>query len=310
MIHAPPLVTVNELCDRAQAWAETYYCLPDREGHRRPTGEAKNIRDALRAMRAVAGSKPAEELAAEDLFACQQWMVEQGLSRKVINARTNRIRRVIKWATKPPHRLLPPATLLDMQLVEAIKWGRSTAPDHGDVQPVSQELVTATMAVASPTLYAMLDLNWCTGMRPGELVGIRKSELTIERPRLASGKQIEVMVYRPAVSKIRHRGLDRNVFLGPEARRVVEDFARRTKDDRLFNYTVGSYRQLVERANRKHKIPHWTPAQIRHSFATRMRQTAGIDVVQVLMGHRHRSTTEIYALPDCAAAIEAIFRFG
>jgi integrase len=303
--------TVNELCDRYQAWADEYYRLPDRNGKRRLTGESFNMRDAMRAIRAVAGDKPPGDVMAEDLCACQQWMVDQAnLSRETINARVNRIRRVFRWATRPPHRWVPLHVLVDLQLVEPLSWGRTRAKESSPVEPVAWEHVTATMAVAPPQIYTMLDLHWSTGMRPGELVRIRRSELTVEQPRLATGGSVEVMVYRPSEHKTRHYGLDRNVFLGPEARRLVEDWMRRVPTDRLFDYSTNTYRQAIARLNEKHGIPHWSPNQIRHAFATRIRSTSGIDVVQVLMGHRRRTTTEIYAKPDCSAAIEAIARFG
>ncbi|KKK50798.1 hypothetical protein LCGC14_3121410, partial [marine sediment metagenome] len=40
----------------------------------------------------------------------------------------------------------------------------------------------------------------------------------------------------------------------------------------------------------------WTPSQVRHAAATRLRELAGgLDAVQAQLGHRHADTTEIYA---------------
>jgi integrase len=311
--------TIDAMCDRLLELAEQYYRTPaDAEGDREITREHYNLRDALRALRAVAGDQPPGAIDADVLCACQDWMLAQRTSkgkpwaRSTINDRINRIRRMIRWARKPPRRWVSAGQVADLDLVEPLKYGRSQARETGDVQPVDHERVTDVMSVCGPQLYAMLDLHWNTGMRPGELVRMRRDEISIERPRLASGGRGEVMVYRPSHHKVRHHGLDRNVFLGPESQRIVEDWLRKIDpaQERLFGYTTNSYREAIVRLIRQHGFGHWTPAQIRHSFAYRMRDTAGIDVTQVLMGHRHRSTTEIYAAPDAASAIEAIMRFG
>jgi len=158
-------------------------------------------------------------------------------------------------------------------------------------------------------LYSMIELQWLTGMRPGELVRMQRDELTIETAPLPGGPQ-QVMVYRPAWHKTKHYGFDRVIFLPPEAQRIVEDRLRLIRGPALWPYTTGSYREAIIRLCRNHGLPHWTPNQIRHSFATRMRESSGLDVTQVLMGHRRKETTEIYAKPDCTAAIEAIFKYA
>ena len=315
--------TIDVMCDRLLELAEQYYQTPaDADGRREITREHYNLRDALRALRAVAGDQPPESIDADVLCACQDWMLAQRTSkgqpwaRSTINDRINRIRRMIRWARKPPRRWVSAAQIADLDLVEPLKFGRTEARETGDVQPVHHERVTDVMSVCGPQLYAMLDLHWNTGMRPGELVRMRREEITIEHPRKLAGRELGpdagVMVYRPSHHKVRHHGLDRNVFLGPESRRIVEDWLRKIDptQKRLFGYTTNSYREAIIRLIDQHGFERWTPSQIRHSFACRMRETAGIDVTQVLMGHRHRSTTEIYAAPDAASAIEAIMRFG
>jgi len=323
--------TINELCDRYLAHAEDYYrSPPDAAGRRLPTGETSNLRSGLRALRAVAGPRPPWTARAEDLCAVEQWLLGrrtgrgEPLTREYINKCCMMIRRCFRWAAKPPQRWLPVIVLEDLRLFEPLPYGRSIARPSADIEPVPEEDFRATLAALGQLseirhraqqalcLQQMLDLHWHTGMRPGELVTINRWELSTERVQLTLfDREIEVMVYRPKQHKTRYRGFDRNIFLGPEAQRIIEDWLPRADaDGRLFQYTTGSYRQAVRRINRQFKIAAWTPNQIRHAFATRMRTASGIDVVQVLMGHRHRSTTEIYAKPDAAAAIDAIFRYA
>ena len=44
----------------------------------------------------------------------------------------------------------------------------------------------------------------------------------------------------------------------------------------------------------------WHPNQLRHSFATTVRATEGPEAAQVLLGHSHINTTEIYAEKNAA----------
>lgn len=313
MLRAGKPTTVNQLCDLYQVHANEYYQQETKAGQRIPTGHATCMHYAMVPLRAVAGDKAPMDLQAEDLYEAQQWMLNRGLSRTEINNRTNRARQVIRWAAKPPRRWVSAAIVADMGLVESLERGRTSAKENPKVTPVSYELVTNTMAAISPGmrhLYLMLDLHWATGMRPCEIVRMERDEFTIERPKLATGLEAEVMVYRPFMHKTKHHGFDRHIFLGPEARRIVEDWMRICPEQQLWPYDTNSYRQAVVRTNKNASLPHWFPGQIRHSFATRMRSSAGIDVVQVLMGHCNRKTTEIYALPDCSLAIEAILKFG
>jgi hypothetical protein len=101
------------------------------------------MRDAMRALRAVAGMKEPAAITADDLCACQQWMIRQGnLSRDTINARINRIRRVFRWARRPPQRWVPVEVLVDLEVVEPLAWGRTPAAERNPVEPVSWTMVS------------------------------------------------------------------------------------------------------------------------------------------------------------------------
>lgn len=57
-------------------------------------------------------------------------------------------------------------------------------------------------------------------------------------------------------------------------------------------------------------IPRWSPNQLRHNFATRMRKEFGIEVARVLLGHSSLSTTEVYSERDAVLAASVIHRVG
>lgn len=328
--------TLRALTERYVQWADEYYRHEaDANGFRRPTREINNITDAIRWLEPYL-DKPLAWCAkhgADMLLACIDAMLEREKppTREYVNATIKRIRRMFRWAAEPLRRWVPPSAITAMELVPLLKRGRTAAREAPKKQPVDSQVFTATLAAiaeegynparsaAMKMLSIMLEIQWHTGMRPGELVRMRRSELSVEQPQLSlfhaapgSFWGVQLMIYRPFVHKTRHHGIDRNIFLGPEAQRLVQDWliTLPKQSDALFNYTTNSYGNALRKIAQRRGLPPIAPNTIRHAFATRMRAASGIDVVQVLMGHRHRATTEIYARPDAAAAIDAIWRFG
>lgn len=345
-MHQASPKTVSELIDRYLIHATGYYQQDDDDGQRVPTKHADNLASSLGLhFRAVAGHKRPDEASADDLCALQEHMQAKRkpngkpYTRGYINRCCNHVRQLYKWAAKPPRRWVSVTILEDMKLADGLKAGRCQAIESPGVPPVSEADFRATQnrlatfsyspddAQRGALLNRALDILWHSGMRPGELMRMRNDPamFSIDRVRLNLwGEEIEIMVYKPRRHKTRHHGIDRNIFLSPSCRTQVEQCLAMTgPGQRVFPWTTGSLREALYRVQRRrsefdhegNEVPakplaEWFPLQIRHAFATRIRAVAGIDVLQVLMGHRNRSTTEIYALPDATAAIDAIYRHG
>ena len=85
-------------------------------------------------------------------------------------------------------------------------------------------------------------------------------------------------------------------------------------------YTAATFRRAITRAvraaNRERTeqglqpLPNWTPYQLRHAAATRMRKDHGIEVTRCLMGHSSASMTEHYAQLDLDKARAAMEKSG
>jgi integrase len=54
----------------------------------------------------------------------------------------------------------------------------------------------------------------------------------------------------------------------------------------------------------------WFPNQLRHSFATKARKNHGLEGAQVILGHAHATTSEIYAERDMALAAKVALAIG
>ena len=65
--------------------------------------------------------------------------------------------------------------------------------------------------------------------------------------------------------------------------------------------------EAVAKWRREHR---WSPNQLRHAMATRVRREAGIDAAKTLLGHSQLNTTGIYAEQDRQRAIEVAKMIG
>ncbi len=186
----------------------------------------------------------------------------------------------------------------------------------------------------------MIQLQRLTGMRPGEVVIMRTTDINM------SGA---IWEYRPNSHKTEHHGKERVIFVGPKGQEMLKSWlktdlsaylfspreavaeraadarkARKTrvqpsqKNRRKRNptrvpaekYRVTGYALAIRRACDKAGVPHWAPNQLRHNTGTKLRREFGLDVAKAVLGHASILPTQIYAEQDQAAAAGAMLKFG
>ena len=296
--------TITDLAREADLWAQAYYRHPSG----RPTREHLNLRDAARNLTACCGSLPPRELKAEHLHQVQQAMIQAGLARNTINSRIKRIKRICRWAAQPPRRWITPAQLADLNLLEPLKRGRSPARETPPVQAVPAEHIEQTIRHASPKLATMIRLQLMTGMRPGEVATLRRSELTRDP------QNPGITIYRPLEHKTAYLEKNRTIIIGPEAGHLLEHWmsAQMTTTDSVFGMTGNSYGNEIRRVQERNNLARWSPNRLRHTFATRTRATAGadLDALQQALGHSDIRTTQRYAQPAPEHLISLMSRIG
>jgi integrase len=310
-------MTVRELCELYLSHCRVYYRKPSG----RPTREANNVADALRALLELAGDEPVEALSPKLLRQVQQQQARAGtVARSTINARINRIRRMARWAAL--EELLPDDLPHRLAIVPPLRHGRTAAPESPGVEPVPWADVEATLKAlrrerrngpaygrkSRLQLATLIEFHWWTGCRPSEACQAAKSLIDRTGP---------VWIYTPAEHKNQHHGHDRVIAIGPRAQEALAAWWDRVKYDCLFSARSGTpmcvrnYGLGVQRVNERNKLRPWNPGQIRHSAATRFRQEAGgLDAAQRLLGHRHADTTQIYADLEHARTIELAAQVG
>jgi integrase len=178
-----------------------------------------------------------------------------------------------------------------------------------------------------------------------------------------------IWLYRPGSDraagqhKSAWRGHQKVIAVGPKAQEIIRRFLRPNVVAYLFppaeavddpewarrrqpgdHYTVGSYRQAIERGCDRafpappplgrqadetfrkwrkrltdeqkaeldawQKAHRWNPHRLRHTKATEIRREAGLDAARAVLGHRSTAITETYAELDMSKAAEVMERLG
>ncbi len=326
---APSGATVTELCLAYWRWAKRRYRKAGR-----PTSQLCEIRSAVRPLRRLYGRTPTAKFTGLSLLAYRRQVAAGGLCRRTVNGRVRIVQQVFRWGV--PRQLVPEAVHRELATLEPYHAGDPDAPpDRPPVRPADIEHVLAVEPFVTRPVWAMIELQLLTGMRPGEVVLLRPCD--IERP--AAG----VWIYRPASHKTAHHGHERVVELGPTAQRMLEPFLDRPADAYCFSpleaviehnaavrarrrtplwpshssearrlrrgrqrpahragrrYRPDSYRRAIVRACARAGVPRWTPHRLRHTAGTEIRRRYGVEAARIVLGHRSIDVTQIYAEAD------------
>ncbi len=328
-------LTINEMLASYLKFAQGYYVLNDR-----PTREVECLKIAMRPLKLLYGRTLVADFGPIALKAVRDRMIEGGWVRTSVNHQIGRLRRIFKWGVE--NELVPTSVLHGLQAVAGLKFGRSSAEESEPIKPVPDAFVDAVIARVSAPVAAMIELQRLTGMRSGEVVAMRASDIDMAG---------DVWVYRPAAHKNRWRGHERRIYLGPKAQHIVRRFLKPSFESPLFSpadavaakinersrsrvtplaygnrpgtnrkvtpkrkpgdgYDVAAYRRAISRGCKKADVPHWHPHQLRHNHATTLRRQYGIEVARILLGHKTAAVTEIYAEADQQKAVEIAAKIG
>ena len=116
-------------------------------------------------------------------------------------------------------------------------------------------------------------------------------------------------VWRPPRHKNSHRKQGLTIFLGPKAREVLTDWLKTRektgKHAEKPHVFVTQYGNRWETAAYGHEISkkaakngperRWTPHQIRHARATKVRNRFGVEASQASLGHASLKAAELYS---------------
>ena len=327
-------ITIRELVAKYTEHCKGWYRKPDGS----PTTMMDCVRLALRTIEKLYGPLPAPEFGPTQLRAMRGSMIREGLCRSVINARIWTVKRMFKWASS--YELIEANVWSRLLSVESLQRGRSDAKETGKILPVSRPDVDAVLPHLSPVLQAMVELQWKTGMRPGEVCAMRPCDIE---------KKKDVWVYLIEDHKTAHRGHKRQILLGHNSQRILSDFMDRESDACIFSpaeseawyrwkrtqnrktpvgygnrvgsnrkatpsrrpktrWLTNAYSKAIKDACYKAGIEPWTANRLRHSAATWMAEKYGLEAASLALGHGSAALTDaVWPPPDpCTSQCERI----
>lgn len=333
---------IREAWQRYEAFADRYYRRADGTA----TQEPKIVAHAMAEVLNLYGHVAADALTPGMLRTVQERWIARGLRVTTITGWTHKIRRVWRWMAAEG--VIPAGVADSLRQLAPVKAGRCGAAPSRAVLPVSDSAVDLTVAQLPPSIAAMIRLQQLTGMRPGEVCALRpcevdtRGEVWIYRPaahKMAyQGRGREIMlgpqaqtVLRPYLGRevafpcfrpydaMRERAAARVAAYIPSV--YMHDYRRwqsyqRRADERAerqrphAGWSAAAYGKAIGSAARKAGVEPWSPNQIRHAVATKIRDRFGLEAAQVMLGHSRADVTQIYAEKSKRLAEDLAGRLG
>jgi integrase len=264
---AGPDPTVNEMLLAYLRHADAYYVK-----NGKPTRETINIRLALRPLRQLYGHTPARDFGPLALKAVRQAMIDSGLCRTEVNKRVRNVVRAFKWAVA--EEMVPPSVHHGIRAVPGLRRGRADVRETEPVGPVPEAMVDAIRPHVARQVWAMVELQRLTGMRPGEVILMRTGDLDMTGA---------VWSYAPPRHKTEHHRHRRVVYLGPRAQAVLKPWLRADRTAYLFQPGEALEEHWQER--RRHRKTPMTPSQEARRRKRRRSRPIGPHYTTTSYGH-------------------------
>jgi hypothetical protein len=160
-------LTIVELLVAFLRHAGGYYV--DADGT--PTSELASFNTLVQRLRPMYGRSSVADFGPLKLKAFRQSLIDEGLSRGVINRSISRVRQIFRWGVE--NELLPASVVEALRCVTGLRYGKTPARETEPVRPVADALVDAVLPFVAPPVRAMIELQRITGMRSGEVCRMR-----------------------------------------------------------------------------------------------------------------------------------------
>lgn len=233
--------------------------------------------------------------------------VEHPKQKKVaatVNTALSYLKRMYRWAVlmgKVSH-----GTAGAVVLVPNMRAKSTDARQTDAIGPVALEDVERTQKKCGRILRDMIDVQWLSGMRPGEVCWMRPCDIEM------SGA---VWVYTPSRHKTQWRGRIRKIALGPKAQEIIRRYVTPQTTARLFQrggkpYTAEQYRTDIRKAAALAGVEPFNPNQLRHAYATRVEKDFGAEAVRDILGHARLDEQRVYVQRSLDRAVEVAAKVG
>ena len=252
----------------------------------------ERFRFVLRRVNDLYGKQLVSQFSPSVLKTIRRQYLENGLSRRTINAYINDIRQMFYWGFD--EEIVPAEIAGALRMVKNLQTGRSSAVEYDPIEPVPDEIVEKTLPhIESQQVRDMVLVQRFIGGRPQDVRNMRFCDID------TSG---EVWKYTPFTHKTKKKGKIRILPIGPRAQAILQKYFDQCTDREQFVFPSPDvkkpqqwYADTIKNACKRAGVPHWTPNQLRHAAGTEVREKFGLEYAQAVLGHANAKTTEIYA---------------
>jgi integrase len=313
-------------------YAETYYKTGD---------EYSQFCRACRPLVDLFGDMHVKEFSVQEFKAYRQSWIAKGSARDYINKQCQRIVRIVKWWVA--EQVVEPSLYQAIKCVDPLRKGRCDCPETEPVKPVDDATIEKTMPHLSPVIADMVRLQSVIGCRPGEICRLKPSMVDTSGPVWivaldhhktawrGHDRKIYIGPKGQAILKPYLTDRSKDAFCFSPAESVEQRLQARSskritamscgncrgsnrkqapKRKPGASFTTGSYGRAIAYACTKANLPVWSPNQLRHAAATKLRDIEGIESASLILGHKHLAVTQVYAEKSERKALEIAAKHG
>lgn len=330
------VVTIDELIFVFRKHAREFYV---KNGE--VTREAELIEEITKLFGLKYGPMSVNEFGSVDLEEFRDSLVsDHDWTRKFINKQINRVRLMFKWGAMKE--ICLPRVPEQLYTLTGLAKGKTEARESKAVECVKEDYLEKTLPHLPPIIADMARFQLLTGARPGEVCSIRPCDIEREgdvwiyepdshktehhekgrivpigpraqqllEPYLDRGSEDYCFSPRESVAAYRKRATTNRKTPLSCGNRPGTNKKAKPKVEPSEKYLVSSFRNAIRRACVKASVPTWTPHQLRHNAATKVRKEHGLEAAQVILGHSNANVTQVYAERDLAKAMQAAKELG
>ncbi len=225
-----------------------------------------------------------------------------------INKRVGRIRRMVAWGVE--EEWFPPTILHALKAIKGLKRGRTEAKEGKKVLPVPEAFVDAVRPHVSRQVWAMIELQRCSGMRPTEVCVMRTIDINMTgriweyrrsktRWSITTGNESSSLGPKPSRfsrsgssptsrrssslpgKRWRNTGRISGRSARPPSspRRRAARSRGRSARPAIVTPIEATPGRSARHASRP-SVPHWAPNQLRHLVGTKVRKEMGLEAAR------------------------------
>jgi len=285
--------------------ADVAHRYASEERPRRSESKRYHLDAAVGILSELFAKRPADEFHALQFTRFRTELIARKYSRAYANEIISIVKQCFRWAMQRDY-----ITTEQFIKIDSIAPLRPDEAPTKIVEPAKDDDVSATLPLLSKDFQDTIAFLRATGCRPGEARLMKVGEIYRDN-----------WMFKPAKHKTSHKGKSRFVPIPSSVREILLPRLLRPADAFVFGadggerpYEKRALGRAIDRAIKKLNeqraeddlppIPHWHPYRLRHARATEVRETYGVEVAQILLGHARISMTEHYAKQTEAKAQE------